>query len=248
MVVCHLAIKYGILYGFFNLAHLAAWLQAECCHYLFTSNWRLEIAYAVFLLQFHQLTPHEVVIFLETAHFFSIFRCDVGSTQCHKVIDIITGIKQQSSYCRVSDNLLDQCYRAHVQPHKFGHIFHFFVHRQTHALEYTRHHLFAYEIMVMERPAEFFIITFCGRFGNIVQKRSPPQPHIVAACSHVVKHLHRVQEIIFMPTPVHRFHAFQRGQFRENNFEQAASVEQHETSRRCARLHNLHQFIGNAFM
>ncbi len=134
-----------------------------------------------------------------------------------------------------------------MQLHQLLHILHFVVKRELHFAEQARHHFGPYGIMPVKRPSELVIPTFGHRLGNIMQQGPPTEPHIVALRRHIVKHRHRVIEIILMPYALHQFHSAQSLEFGENEAQQSRLQQKHPAGRRTWRTHNLHQLVHYAF-
>ena len=188
----------------------------------------MEIAYAVFLLNLHQLAAHLLIIAEETLHFLRILRRDVCLAEYHKVVDVVAGVEEQTAHGGVGHFFLNQRYRAHMQLHKFLHIFHLLVHRKLHPFEDAGYHFFAHEVVVVECPPVLLVILLGDWLGDVVEQRCPAKPFLVRLFSHRVEHLHRVQEIVFMSAPVFGLDALQGVELREYKFEQSAFFQKHE--------------------
>ena len=180
-------------------------------------------------------------------HLVLVLAGDVGLAQGHQVIDVVSGIKEEATHGTVGHLVLNKGDGTHVQAHEFLHIFHVVVERQTHLGENLRYHPLANEIVVMECPALLRIPTLGPGLAHIVQQRGPTQPHVIAGCSNIVKHLKGVHEIIFVAASVDGLNAFECCQLRENQWQQSTLVQQEPATRGLCTAHDFHQFLGNAF-
>lgn len=78
--------------------------------------------------------------------------------------------------------------------------------------------------MIMECPSDTGIPTFGTRFSYIVKQSSPTQPQIISNLCYIVYHLQCMIEIILMPSSVFYLYTLQGHKFRENQFQQSATV------------------------
>ena len=133
-----------------------------------------------------------------------------------------------------------------MQAHELLHVLHVLVHGKLHALEDAWNHLFAYEVVIVESPADFFIVALGEGLGDVVKQSSPSEPHLVAFGSHVLKYLHGVEEVVLVSATLHRLHPTQGSKLGEDDRQKTTLIEQHEATRGVLGSHNLHQLVGDA--
>ena len=246
MVVGDDTIQYGIFNGTFQLTHLGARGQVEGTHDFLPIYGRLEVAYAVALLQVFQLLTDELEVGQEAALALRVFGSDVGFAQRHKVVNIITRLKKQAAHGRVGDLLIGYDYGTHVQAYELLHVFHLLVHGQLHLAEDDGHHLLAHIVVVVERPPHPWLPALSGGLADVVKQSSPAQPQVGGYARHIVHHLKRVVEIVLVRPPIFCFHPPEGGQFGKNEFEQPRAFQVYQPARRLGREDYLVQLVGNA--
>ena len=75
---------------------------AESLHYFFTGNRGLEIPDGIFLLQIRDLLPYDPEIFHMPPDGLLVLGRDVGLTQQHQVIQVISGIENKPPDGRIA--------------------------------------------------------------------------------------------------------------------------------------------------
>ena len=135
-----------------------------------------------------------------------------------------------------------------MQKDEFLHIFHLFAQWQFQFAEQWPDHFRPDHFVSVETPTGTRIESFGAGFADVVQQCSPAQVEVVAFEGHIVEHLERVQEVIFVRLAVTGLDPFQCAQFRKDQFQQSAVVEQLESDRRDGREHNLVHFGDDALL
>ena len=123
----------------------------------------------------------------------------------HEVVDVLAGIKEQSSYSRVSYIFFGKTYRPQVKFYQLSHKLHFFILRQFQLSENFRHHSSTHNLMTMKGPAMSGFEFLGSRFCDVVQQCGPAQPKVFRNAGDVVQHLQGVIKIILMPMAVYIF-------------------------------------------
>ena len=134
-----------------------------------------------------------------------------------------------------------------MQPDEFLDVLHAVVERQFQATEEAGYHLFAEVVVVVEGPSRLRLPPFAPGFADVVKQGGPAQPQVVALAAHVVDHLERVVEIVFVRTAVARLDAVQGGQFGQDEGQQAAAVEVDKAARRRVGSHYFIKLVDDAF-
>ena len=245
VVIGDLSVEDGILDGIFDITHGTRGVKAEGYHDFLTVNRRLEIANPVFLLNVNQFLLHQVKILAEALHLVLVLAGDVCLAQGHQVINVVTGIKEQTPHSTVSHFVLDKSNRTHVQSHKFFHIFHVLIERQAHLGENLGNHLLADKVVVVKSPSQLRVPTLGAGLAHIMQYRSPPQPDIIAGRCHIVQHLECVHKVILVPAAIDRFNALERCQFGKYERQQTALFQQYPSARGLVAAHDFHQFLSD---
>ena len=115
---------------------------------------------------------------MKTGHLAWILGGNVRIAKKHEVIYIIACVEKQTTYCRVCNLIRYKRYRPQVEIHQFLDILHLLVERHLEPLENLRDPLCPKHFMSMECPSERRIISLGRRFGNIVKKSRPSEPHV----------------------------------------------------------------------
>ena len=168
VVVGNDAVEDGVLDGRLEFADQRTGFETEHLHDLVTHDRRLEVTDAVTLLEFDHLTHDEFVVVVETLDFVGVTRGDVGVAEDHQIAYIVACLKQQPAHGAVSDSLLDEVDRAHVQIDHLHDIIHLFVLREFERLEDAWHHLRADIIVVVERPSDLRLVVLGFGFADVV--------------------------------------------------------------------------------
>ena len=100
--------------------------------------------------------------------------------------------------------------------------------------------------MVVERPPQARVEAFGGWLADVVEDGAPAQPEVVCLAAELVEHNQGVREIVLVADAFLGLNAFQRTEFRENQREQAAFVQEFEANRGPGRGDDLVELIDDA--
>ena len=127
--------------------------------------------------------------------------------------------------------------------HQFLHILHLHVHRQHQPAEYLWHHLSAYQIVVMECPANVTVPTLRLSLTHVMQYRRPSQPKVVRMQTYILQHLQCMIEIILMLTTVLLLYNVECGKLRQYYLQQSAALQVFKTNAWVRSHNNLVQLV-----
>ena len=100
--------------------------------------------------------------------------------------------------------------------------------------------------MVVECPSGTRFPAFGRWFGYIVQKGCPAQPEVIGLFADIIEHFERMVEVVLMRPAITGFNALQGNQFREDELQQARTVQVYKSFGRNGREQNLVQLVCNA--
>ena len=126
-------------------------------------------------------------------------------------------------------------------------IVHIFRLRHLQVGEDALDHLGAYIFVAVEGPAEPRLKALGAGLAHVVEQGGPAKPELVGGGGHVVEHLQRMAEIVFVPASLHRLDPLEGIELGQHGGQQAAFVHQQPTHRRAGGFHDFVQFVGNPF-
>ena len=248
MLVGDDAVEDGILDAALEGTHLGTGCEAKGAHDFVAVDRRLEVAYAVALLEVLELHAHEAEVVEEALLAHLVLRGDVGLAQHHQVIDVVARLEEQAAYGAIGDLLVGNDDGAHVKPYELLHILHLLVHGKLHVAKDGGYHLFANEVMVVEGPPQTLVPTLGAGFADVVEQSCPAEPQIVGLTGYIVQHLKGVVEVVLMLATIHGLDPLQGGQLGEDEGKQTATVELHEALGGDGRSDDLVEFVDDALL
>ena len=99
----------------------------EHLHYLVAIDDGLQEALVVLLLEVGNFFTHHSEILKEDLFSYLILRRDISLAEQHKVVDVITGIIDETTNCTVGDLLVGDGNGTHVELHHLLHKLHLHV-------------------------------------------------------------------------------------------------------------------------
>ena len=171
MLVGHLAVENGVLEGRFQRTDFAARLEVEKTHDFVAVDGRLEVAYAVFLLNVHQFLAYDAEVLEKILLALLVLAGDVGLAQRHEVVDVVASLEEQTAHGTVGHDVVGNSDGPHVQAYEFGHVLHAFVEGQFETAEEWGNHFLAQVVVVVKRPAHGRLPALAAGLADVVQAR-----------------------------------------------------------------------------
>lgn len=141
MVIGDYAVEDGVFESHLEDAYFLAGREAEAFHDFYTVNGGLEVADAVFLLDIYEFFTNELVVLTETFLTLFILARDVGLAKKHEVVNVVSGVKKETTDGRVRHFIVSNVDGAHVEVYEFLHILHALVEGKLHSVKERLHHL-----------------------------------------------------------------------------------------------------------
>ena len=218
----------------------------EDFHDFIAVDTRLQKTFVIAHFQVGEFLANGTEIIQKTLFSHLILTCYVRFAENHQIVDVIACIIHQSTYGTVCHHVIGYGDRAHVEVDHLLHILHLGIQRQFEPTEYVRNHALPQIVVIVERPSSNVIPSFAFCLADVMEQRSPSQPQIVAAPTHIVEHFERVIKVVFMGTAVARLNDVERGKFGDDELEQSAALQIHESAAGLRCHHDFIQFICDA--